>query len=153
MGKRNMSPLYLAVSTRNIQAAKMLLDAGADINDTFYGIPLTQAASFDADMRRLVKLEFLKQEMEYGDFGEFVSIDDNDLKKALGLERDGDGNIYDPLAKDLDNDGVPDRYDNDFRDSDYFETTYDVEDNLNTKAESKDKVSEKASILGQIRSY
>ena len=54
MGKRNMSPLYLAVSTRNIQAAKMLLDAGADINDRFYGIPLTQAASFDADMRRLV---------------------------------------------------------------------------------------------------
>lgn len=44
-------------------------------------------------------LEFLKQEMEYGDFGEFVSIDDNDLKKALGLERDDDGNIYDPLAK------------------------------------------------------
>ena len=98
-------------------------------------------------------LEFLKQEMEYGDFGEFVSIDDNDLKKALDLERDDDGNIYDPLAKDLDNDGVPDRYDNDFRDSDYFETTYDVEDNLNTKAESKEKVSEKPSILGQIKSY
>lgn len=98
-------------------------------------------------------LEFLKQEMEYGDFGEFVYIDDNDLKKALGLERDDDGNIYDPLAKDLDNDGVPDRYDNDFRDSDYFETTYDVEDNLNTKAESKDKVFEKPSILGQIKSY
>ncbi|HGQ0871299.1 TPA: helicase-related protein [Streptococcus pneumoniae] len=98
-------------------------------------------------------LEFLKQEMEYGDFGEFVSIDDNDLKKALGLERDDDGNIYDPLAKDLDNDGVPDRYDNDFRDSDYFETTYDVEDNLNARAESKEKVSEKPSILGQIKSY
>lgn len=94
-------------------------------------------------------LEFLKQEMEYGDFGEFVSIDDNDLKKALGLERDDDGNIYDPLAEDLDNDGVPDRYDNDFRDSDYFETTYDVEDNLNARAESK----EKPSILGQIKSY
>lgn len=98
-------------------------------------------------------LEFLKQEMEYGDFGEFVSIDDNDLKKALGLERDDDGNIYDPLAEDLDNDGVPDRYDNDFRDSDYFETTYDVEDNLNARAESKEKVSEKPSILGQIKSY
>lgn len=98
-------------------------------------------------------LEFLKQEMEYGDFGEFVSIDDNDLKIALGLERDGDGNIYDPLAKDLDNDGVPDRYDNDFRDSDYFETTYDVEDNLNARVESKEKVSEKPSILGQIKSY
>ena len=36
---------------------------------------------------------------------------------------------------------VPDRYDNDFRDSDYFETTYDVEDNLNARVESKEKVS------------
>ncbi|HEM5255890.1 TPA: DNA helicase, partial [Streptococcus suis] len=98
-------------------------------------------------------LEFLKQEMKYGDFGEFVSIDDNDLEKVLGLERDDDGNIYDPLAKDLDNDGVPDRYDNDFRDSDYFETTYDVEDNIHTRAESKEKISEKPSILGQIKSY
>ena len=93
------------------------------------------------------------QEMEYGDFGEFVSIDDNDLKKALSLERDEDGNIYDPLAKDLDNDGVPDRYDNDFRDSDYFETTYDVEDNIHTRVESKEKVSENPSILGHIKSY
>ena len=98
-------------------------------------------------------LEFLKQEMKYGDFGEFVSIDDNDLEKVLGLERDDDGNIYDLLAKDLDNDGVPDRYDNDFRDSDYFETTYDVEDNIHTRAESKEKISEKPSILGQIKSY
>ncbi len=44
-----------------------------------------------------------------------------------------DGRIYDPLGKDLDNDGIIDRYDNDFRDSDYFESTYDVEDNLHTK--------------------
>ncbi|HHA9897010.1 TPA: CD1108 family mobile element protein [Streptococcus pneumoniae] len=41
--------------------------------------------------------------------------------------------IYDPLGKDLDNDGIIDRYDNDFRDSDYFESIYDVEDNLHTK--------------------
>ena len=41
--------------------------------------------------------------------------------------------IYDPLGKDLDNDGIIDRYDDDFRDSDYFESTYDVEDNLHTK--------------------
>lgn len=41
--------------------------------------------------------------------------------------------IYDPLGKDLDNDGIIDRYDNDFRDSDYFDSTYDVEDNLHTK--------------------
>ncbi|HFH0113852.1 TPA: CD1108 family mobile element protein, partial [Streptococcus pyogenes] len=45
------------------------------------------------------------------------------------------GIIYDPLGKDLDNDGIIDRYDNDFRDSDYFESTYDVEDNLQHKAE------------------
>ncbi|EPU73890.1 cell wall hydrolase [Streptococcus agalactiae GB00092] len=47
-----------------------------------------------------------------------------------------DGKIYDPLGKDLDNDGMIDRYDNDFRDSDYFESTYDVEDNLSHKEKS-----------------
>lgn len=47
------------------------------------------------------------------------------------------GKIYDPLSQDLDNDGIIDRYDNDFRDSDYFESTYDVEDNLQHKAEDK----------------
>lgn len=45
------------------------------------------------------------------------------------------GKIYDPLGKDLDNDGIIDRYDNDFRDSDYFESTYDVDDNLHKKDE------------------
>ena len=35
--------------------------------------------------------------------------------------------IYDPLGKDMDNDGIIDRYDNDFRDSDYFESSYDVD--------------------------
>ncbi|HEL0096423.1 TPA: CHAP domain-containing protein [Streptococcus equi subsp. zooepidemicus] len=46
------------------------------------------------------------------------------------------GKIYDPLGQDLDNDGIIDRYDNDFRDSDYFESTYDVEDNLPQKEKS-----------------
>ncbi|MCD3386702.1 CHAP domain-containing protein [Streptococcus equi subsp. zooepidemicus] len=45
------------------------------------------------------------------------------------------GKIYDPLGQDLDNDGIIDRYDNDFRDSDYFESTYDVYDNLHKKDE------------------
>ncbi|MDK8254080.1 MAG: helicase, partial [Dialister micraerophilus] len=49
-------------------------------------------------------------------------------------------------AKDLDNDGIPDRYDNDFKDSDYFESTYDVEDNLHARKE-------KPSILGQISKF
>ncbi|SJO46067.1 Uncharacterized conserved protein [Clostridioides difficile] len=56
-----------------------------------------------------------------------------DFKNTLGLEM-YDGNIYGPLAKDLDNDGITDRYDNDFKDSDYFETTYDVEDNIHSKS-------------------
>lgn len=46
------------------------------------------------------------------------------------------GKIYDSLGQDLDNDGIIDRYDNDFRDSDYFESTYDVEDNLPQKEKS-----------------
>ncbi|MDN5015813.1 CHAP domain-containing protein [Streptococcus sp. SO2] len=52
-----------------------------------------------------------------------------------------DGKIYVPLGKDLDNDGIIDRYDNDFRDSDYFESTYDVEDNLHHKAENTNSFS------------
>ena len=52
-----------------------------------------------------------------------------------------DGKIYDPLGKDLDNDGIVDRYDNDFRDSDYFESTYDVEDNLHRKVEDTNSFS------------
>lgn len=35
--------------------------------------------------------------------------------------------VYDPLAKDMDNDGIPDRYDHDFRDSGAFQSTYDVD--------------------------
>lgn len=79
-------------------------------------------------------------------FDDLVSVDREDLKKALGLEIDDDGNFCDPLAKDLDNDGIPDRYDNDFKDSDYFESTYDVEDNLQAREE-------KPSILGQISKF
>ena len=53
----------------------------------------------------------------------------------------------------MDNDGIIDRYDNDFRDSDYFESAYDVEDNLHFKEEISQKAEEKPSILGQIRAY
>ena len=76
---------------------------------------------------------------------DLVRIDDEDkLKAVTGLEIDDDGNFYDPLAKDMDNDGIPDRYDHDFRDSDYEESTFDV-DGINKE--------EKPSILGQIKSY
>ncbi|MGP1616371.1 helicase-related protein, partial [Peptostreptococcus stomatis] len=98
-------------------------------------------------------LDVIKFEMENGDFNTFVSVDEEELKQAMGLEIDDEGNFYDPLSKDLDNDGIADRYDNDFKDSDYFESTYDVEDNLHTKEEATQKTGDKPSILGQIRAY
>ena len=91
-------------------------------------------------------LKEIKEMIEHTSFDELVSVDEKDLKQALGLEIDDDGNFYDPLSKDLDNDGIADRYDNDFKDSDYFESTYDVEDNIHLK-------DEKPSILGQINKF
>ncbi|MFN2102301.1 helicase-related protein [Finegoldia dalianensis] len=98
-------------------------------------------------------LDVIKFEMENGEFNTFVSVDEEELKQAMGLEIDDECNFYDPLSKDLDNDGIADRYDNDFKDSDYFESTYDVEDNLHTKEEATQKTGDKPSILGQIRAY
>ena len=46
------------------------------------------------------------------------------------------GKVYDHLGQDLDNDGFIARYDNDFRDSDYFESTYAVDDHLQNKEKS-----------------
>ena len=85
------------------------------------------------------------------DFDSLVSVDENVLKEKMGLEIDGNGNFYDPLKKDLDNDGVIDMYDHNFKDSDYFESTYDVEDNIHIEKENK--VEEKPSILAKIKEY
>ena len=67
------------------------------------------------------------------------------VRKELRTEEKYSQNeeVYDPLGKDLDNDGIIDRYDNDFRDSDYFESTYDVEDNLHTKEDITESSSKK----------
>lgn len=66
------------------------------------------------------------------------------VRKDLNIEGTSQQNeeLYDPLGKDLDNDGIIDRYDNDFRDSDYFESTYDVEDNLHTKEDRTENTSQ-----------
>ncbi len=100
----------------------------------------------DEDISNSQALKDMTEAIKMSSFDDLVSVDEEDLKQALGLEIDDDGNFYDPLAKDLDNDGIPDRYDNDFKDSDYFESTYDVEDNLNAREE-------KPSILGQISKF
>ena len=66
---------------------------------------------------------------------ETEGVSQKEIGKADYITEVKDGKIYDPLGKDLDNDGIIDRYDNDFRDSDYFESTYDVDDNLHKKDE------------------
>ena len=87
----------------------------------------------------------------------YRASDKGDVNSAIETRRSDyitevkDGKIYDPLGKDLDNDGIIDRYDNDFRDSDYFESTYDVEDNLHHKAENTNSFSK--SQKAQKRNY
>lgn len=98
-------------------------------------------------------LRNMKNEIELSSFEDLTYIDSEDLKVALGLDIDDEGNFYDPLGKDMDDDGIIDRYDNDFRDSDYFESIYDVEDNFHTKEETSQRTEDKPSILGQIRAY
>lgn len=98
-------------------------------------------------------LRNMKNEIEMSSFSDLVYVDSEDLRAATGLDIDDEGNFYDPLTKDLDNDGIPDRYDNDFKDSDYFESTYDVEDNLHIKEANTQKSEDKPSILGRIRAY
>lgn len=98
-------------------------------------------------------LRNMKNEIELSSFSDLVYVDSEDLRAALGLEIDNEGNFYDSLSKDLDNDGIADRYDNDFKDSDYFESTYDVEDNIHSKEDAIQKTEDKPSILGQIRAY
>lgn len=98
-------------------------------------------------------LRNMKNEIELSSFEDLIYVDSEDLRVATGLDIDDEGNFYDPLVKDLDNDGIIDRYDNDFMDSDYFESTYDVEGNLHTKEETSRRTEDKLSILGQIRAY
>ncbi len=95
-------------------------------------------------MNKEQALEAFLLDLKYGEFDDYVRVDENDLREKLGLEIDDDGNYYDPLEKDMDNDGIPDRYDNDFRSSNYFESTYDV-DGL--------KKDDKESTLGKLEKY
>lgn len=49
-------------------------------------------------------LRNMKNEIELSSFNDLVYVDSEDLKAALGLDIDDEGNFYDPLSKDLDND-------------------------------------------------
>ena len=88
-----------------------------------------------------VALLALKRHVENMTFSDMVFVVEDDLEAKTGLRIDEDGTWYDPLDKDMDNDGVKDRYDANFRDS----TVDDIGDLENNE--------EKTSILSQIRSY
>ena len=88
-----------------------------------------------------VALLALKRHVENMTFSDMVFVVEDDLEAKTGVRIDEDGTWYDPLDKDMDNDGVKDRYDANFRDS----TVDDIGDLENNE--------EKTSILSQIRSY
>lgn len=111
---------------------------------------LVTTTSFVENENTEKALDTILSQMQYADFNSLLEVNENDLYKNLGLKINDEGNFYDPLEKDLDNDGISDRYDNDFRDSDYFKSTYDVDDNLQKK---DDKHSEKPSTLGMIEKF
>ena len=73
---------------------------------------------------------------------DLLQLDQERLREKTGLALTDQGQFYDPLALDMDNDGIADRYDHDFRDSDAFESQYDV-----------DEAEKRLSTLAQIASF
>ncbi|KYM37606.1 helicase [Fusobacterium necrophorum subsp. funduliforme] len=90
-----------------------------------------------SDTKELVQI---KTSIELWDFNELVYVNEEKLKEVLGLEIDDEGNFYDPLSKDMDLDGVIDRYDADFRDS-----------NVQNVGDFDKR--EKSSVVGRLNEY
>ncbi len=114
-------------------------------NDDYRGKIVHEKERFQDKVHEKTSKVSADNEKSYGTSkrnAKYRVLDKGDVNSAIEMGRSDyitevkDGKIYDPLGKDLDNDGIIDRYDNDFRDSDYFESTYDVEDNLPQKEKS-----------------
>ena len=75
--------------------------------------------------------------LEHSTKEDLLTIDEQVICKILDLPY-----TKDLLDKDLDNDGIVDRFDHDFKDSDAFESTFDV-----------DEKEKRPSTLAQIRAY
>lgn len=113
-------------------------------NDDYRGKIVHDKDRFQDKVHKKINKVSSDNEKAYGTSKRNVRYRASDKDSAIAVSETGrsdyitevkDGKIYDPLGKDLDNDGIIDRYDNDFRDSDYFESTYDVDDNLHKKDE------------------
>ena len=92
----------------------------------------------DASSRQ--ELIQIKESIGFWDFNELIYVDEEKLKAVLGLSINEDGNFYDPLSKDVDLDGVADRYDADFRDSN-IQNIGDFDKN------------KKSSVIGRLNGY
>src|SRR5574344_234974 len=145
----NVTSIKAEINNANYKALKLVKNFNFKcINDknslsTYY---IRTESFVEEDISNSQAIKDMTEAIKMSSFDDLVSVDEEDLKQAVGLEIDDDGNFCVPLAKDLDNDGITDRYDNDLKDSDYFESTYDVEDNLHAREE-------KPSILGQISKF
>ena len=113
-------------------------------NDDYRGKIVHDKDRFQDKVHKKINKVSSDNEKAYGTSKRNARYRASDKDSAIAVSETGrsdyitevkDGKIYDPLGKDLDNDGIIDRYDNDFRDSDYFESTYDVDDNLHKKDE------------------
>ena len=74
-------------------------------------------------------LRVMKDEIELSDFSDLVYIEEDQLQQAIRKAAQADA-VYDSLDKDMDNDGVADRFDYAFQDSDALESTYDVDEHI-----------------------
>ena len=92
----------------------------------------------DASSRQ--ELIQIKESIGFWDFNELIYVDEEKLKAVLGLSINEDGNFYDPLSKNMDLDGVADRYDADFRDSN-IQNIGDFDKN------------KKSSVIGRLNEY
>lgn len=115
-------------------------------NDDYRGKMVHEKERFQDKVHEKTSKVSADNEKSYGTSKrneKYRASDKGDVNSAIETVRSDyitevkDGKIYDPLGKDLDNDGIIDRYDNDFRDSDYFE----LEDNLHHKAENTNSFS------------
>lgn len=106
---------------------------------------------FTHNMRKQIQEERVNNEFTSNESKTFK--DEFQRKSNLRVfkeNREPINEVYDPLSKDLDNDGVIDRYDNNVGDSDYYSSTYDVEKENPSKSSSKTKNKRKNYKVNEI---
>ncbi len=92
-------------------------------------------------------LRNMKDEIDLSDFSDLLYIEESQLNDLIRRNENARF-VEDLLAKDMDNDGIPDRNDNAFQDSGYLESTYDVDERI-----KEPEATEKPSILQQIADF